>query len=72
MYVLKNGQVLNASGELENKDVLIQNGKVNLIADSIEVTSGEEFDATGKLIAPGLSTSMYIFVSRAGNIKKPF
>lgn len=53
MYVLKNGQVLNASGELENKDVLIQNGKVNLIADSIEVTSGEEFDATGKLIAPG-------------------
>ncbi|HAA2838315.1 TPA_asm: dihydroorotase, partial [Listeria monocytogenes] len=47
MYVLKNGQVLNASGELENKDVLIQNGKVNLIADSIEVTSGEEFDATG-------------------------
>ncbi|CCQ24490.1 Dihydroorotase [Listeria monocytogenes N53-1] len=42
MYVLKNGQV----------DVLIQNGKVNLIQV--------------------LSTSMYIFVSRAGNIKKPF
>lgn len=53
MYVLKNGQVLNASGKLESKDVLIQNGKVNLIADSIEVTSGEEFDATGKLITPG-------------------
>ncbi|EIT3882572.1 amidohydrolase family protein, partial [Listeria monocytogenes] len=46
-------QVLNASGKLESKDVLIQNGKVNLIADSIEVTSGEEFDATGKLITPG-------------------
>ncbi|MBC2255227.1 dihydroorotase [Listeria ivanovii] len=53
MYVLKNGQILNKAGELESKDILIQNGKVNLIADSIDVTSGKVFDASEKVIAPG-------------------
>ncbi|WP_099225312.1 dihydroorotase [Listeria costaricensis] len=54
MYLIKNGQLLNDQGEFVSKDILIEDEKIRLIAENIEATEAEVFDAAGKFIAPGL------------------
>ncbi|MBC6129633.1 dihydroorotase [Listeria booriae] len=54
MYVLKNGQVLTENGELEVKDVVMEDGRVTAIGDGLERDGARVIDVTGKLVAPGL------------------
>jgi len=51
--VIKNGQIIN-EGQKEAKDLLIVDGKIAQIAETIEMTGVEELDASGKLILPGV------------------
>ncbi|MBC1795101.1 dihydroorotase [Listeria booriae] len=54
MYVLKNGQVLTENGDLEVKDVVMEDGRVTAIGDGLERDGAQVIDVTGKLVAPGL------------------
>ncbi|MBC2171893.1 dihydroorotase [Listeria booriae] len=54
MYVLKNGQVLTENGDLEVKDVVMEDGRVTAIGDGLERDGARVIDVTGKLVAPGL------------------
>lgn len=54
MYVLKNGKVLMGNGDLEVKDVVIEDGRVTAIGDGMERDGAQVVDVTGKLVAPGL------------------
>ncbi|MBC2194485.1 dihydroorotase [Listeria booriae] len=54
MYVLKNGQVLTENGDLEVKDVAMEDGRVTAIGDGLERDGAKVIDVTGKLVAPGL------------------
>lgn len=53
--IIKNAQLLNESGNLENFDVLIsKDGKIERISTSIESDKHEVFDAKKMLLIPGL------------------
>ncbi|MBC1975826.1 dihydroorotase [Listeria booriae] len=54
MYVLKNGQVLTENGDLEVKDVVMEDGRVTAIGDGLERDGAQVIDVAGKLVAPGL------------------
>lgn len=54
MYVLKNGKVLMGNGDLEVKDVVIEDGRVTAIGDGMERDGAQVIDVAGKLVAPGL------------------
>lgn len=54
MYVLKNGQMLTENGDLEVKDVVMEDGRVTAIGDGLERDGAQVIDVTGKLVAPGL------------------
>ena len=49
--VIKNGTVYQ-NGRLIHADVLIEDQKIKVIGTNL--TGDKEFDATGKLVAPGL------------------
>ncbi|VEI04773.1 dihydroorotase [Kurthia zopfii] len=51
--LLKNVQMLNAQGELEKKDILIENGNVKEINTTIENASAEVIDGKGLVVSPG-------------------
>ncbi|OES43675.1 dihydroorotase [Domibacillus iocasae] len=53
-WLIKNGQVLNESGELVKADIRIKDGKIIEIGDSLTANDEKTIDAGGKLVAPGL------------------
>ena len=55
--IIKNGKVLlfkNDDVVIEEKDVLIQEGKITKIEDQIKADGEEIIDATDKIVMPGL------------------
>lgn len=53
--LLKGGRVMNPAVDFdETADVLIENGKVAKIAKDIPTDDADVYDATGKLVTPGL------------------
>lgn len=49
-YLIKNGNIVN-EGVIKNGDILIQDGKIECIADTIEATAAMQIiDATGKYV----------------------
>lgn len=53
--LLKGGRVMNPAADFdETADVLIENGKVAKIAKDIPTDDADVYDATGKLVTPGL------------------
>ncbi|MFD0616399.1 dihydroorotase [Paenibacillus sp. GCM10027629] len=65
--IIKNANVLNAAGELELKDITIEDNRVTGIIDAgSEVkVSGEVIDAAGKLVAPGF-IDMHVHLREPG------
>ena len=55
--IIKNSLIL-VNGKLVNKDILIENGIISKIEDSIEI-SDEVFDAKGCFVMPG---AVYVHV----------
>ena len=51
--IIRNGNVV-LKNSVEKKDILIENGKIVKIADSIPANGGAEIDASGKHVFPGL------------------
>ena len=52
-YLIKNAQIVN-EGSIKTGDVLIENGVIKQIADSIENNEVKTIDAQGKYLLPGL------------------
>ncbi|MGO4887849.1 dihydroorotase [Anaerobacillus sp. MEB173] len=52
--LLRGGKVLTATGELESKDVLIQDEKIVKIDSQIDESNNEVINLNGKLIVPGM------------------
>lgn len=68
--LLKNSKLLNASGELEKKDILIQNGVIVQIEDNIQhENAGEIVDVGGKLVTPGF-VDLHVHLREPGGEKK--
>lgn len=65
--IIKNGQVVFRHG-VEKKDILVENGKIVKIADSIQ-GDGEVIDATGLHIFPGL-IDMHVHLREPGFERK--
>lgn len=54
LLIIKNGTIIDPSQMLEaNRDLLIRDGRVAEIAESISADDAEVFDATGLIVAPG-------------------
>ena len=53
MILIKGGQIVNR-GKKEYKDLLIKDGKIEKIADSISQKGAKEINADGKLVMPGI------------------
>lgn len=51
--IIRNGSVV-LENSVEKKDILVENGKIVKIAENIPANGGEEIDAAGKHIFPGL------------------
>ena len=57
MLIIKNGNVLTMAGKEEPRvmDILVENGKIKKISESLEAPSNAEVvDATGKMVMPGI------------------
>ncbi|WP_088067670.1 dihydroorotase [Gottfriedia luciferensis] len=53
-YLFKNGVILQENGELLKRDVLVANGKISVIAETIIDEDAEQIELDGKLLSPGL------------------
>ena len=54
LLIIKNGTIIDPSQVLEaNRNLLIRDGRVAEIAESISADDAEVFDATGLIVAPG-------------------
>ncbi|MFF3021563.1 dihydroorotase [Gottfriedia sp. NPDC057948] len=53
-YLFKNGVILQENGELLNRDVLVVNGKISVIAETIVDEDAKQIELEGKLLSPGL------------------
>ncbi|WP_088013019.1 dihydroorotase [Gottfriedia acidiceleris] len=53
-YLFKNGVILQENGELLNRDVLVVNGKISVIAETIVDEDAKPIELDGKLLSPGL------------------
>ncbi|MFF2876783.1 dihydroorotase [Gottfriedia sp. NPDC057991] len=53
-YLFKNGVILQENGELLNRDVLVVNGKISVIAATIVDEDAIQIELEGKLLSPGL------------------
>jgi dihydroorotase len=53
-YLFKNGVILQENGELLNRDVLVVNGKISVIAATIVDEEAKQIELDGKLLSPGL------------------
>ncbi len=51
--IIRNGNVV-LKNSVEKKDILVENGKIVKIADKLPANGGEEIDASGKHVFPGL------------------
>ena len=51
--IIRNGNVV-LKNSVEKKDLLIKDGKIVKIADTIPADGGQEIDANGKYVFPGL------------------
>ncbi len=51
--VIKNGLIVNEGQQL-TRDLLIEEGKISQVAQTIEVADAEEIDAKGLLVLPGI------------------
>lgn len=51
--VIKNGSIVNEGQQL-TRDLLIEEGKISQVAQTIEVAGAEEIDAKGLLVLPGI------------------
>lgn len=51
--LIKNGKIVN-EGKIKVGDIYINNGKIELIGESIDKAVDKEIDATGKYILPGI------------------
>ncbi len=67
--LIKNGQLLNTTGELEQKDILIENGAIKTIAKEITSNADEVIDAAGKVVAPGF-IDLHVHLREPGGEKK--
>lgn len=52
--IIRNGEVYDGSGDAPlNQDIAIKDGRITLMAPSIEGTAARTIDATGKIVTPG-------------------
>ncbi|MBR4942955.1 MAG: dihydroorotase [Clostridia bacterium] len=66
--IIRNGNVV-LKNSVEKKDILLENGKIVKIADSIPAGGGVEIDAAGKYVFPGL-IDMHVHLREPGFEKK--
>ena len=66
--IIRNGNVV-LKNSVEKKDILLENGKIVKIADSIPAGGGAEIDAAGKYVFPGL-IDMHVHLREPGFEKK--
>ena len=53
--LLKNGQVIDSINHVDKKlDMLIENGRIKALGESLEVNADRVIDCTGKAVIPGL------------------
>ena len=62
--IIRNGNVV-LKNSVEKKDILIENGKIVKIAETIPANGGVEIDATGKHVFPGL-IDMHVHLREPG------
>lgn len=62
--IIRNGNVV-LEKSVEKKDILIENGKITRIADEIPANGGQEIDASGKYVFPGL-IDMHVHLREPG------
>ena len=62
--IIRNGNIV-WNGTVEQKDLLIEDGKITWIAENIPENGSEEIDATGKYIFPGL-IDMHVHLREPG------
>ncbi|SPU11761.1 dihydroorotase [Niallia circulans] len=67
--LIKNGQLLNTTGELEQNDILIENGAIKMIAKEIKAIADEVIDAAGKVVAPGF-IDLHVHLREPGGEQK--
>jgi dihydroorotase len=64
--VLKNGRVVDPSQNIDRIcDVAIEDGTIREIAESIDTTGAEQFDASGLIVAPGF-IDMHVHLREPG------
>ena len=66
--IIRNGNVV-LKNSVEKKDILVENGKIVKIADSLPANGGAEIDATGKHVFPGL-IDMHVHLREPGFERK--
>ncbi|HHY74552.1 MAG TPA: dihydroorotase [Bacillus bacterium] len=68
--LLKNCTLLNSTGELVKKDLLIENGVISQIADAIQHENADKIvDVVGKLVTPGF-VDLHVHLREPGGEKK--
>ncbi|WP_017753658.1 dihydroorotase [Calidifontibacillus oryziterrae] len=67
--ILKNTRLFNRSGELEQKDIKIENDMITEISDRIDETSEVIIDVAGKLVSPGF-VDLHVHLREPGAEKK--
>ena len=66
--IIRNGNVV-LKNSVEKKDIWIENGKIVQIADNIPANGGQEIDAAGKHVFPGL-IDMHVHLREPGFERK--
>ncbi len=67
--IIKNGQLFNKEGQLEYKDLKIENGVVTEIAESMNAEGFEVIDANGLVVSPGF-VDLHVHLREPGGEKK--
>lgn len=52
-YLFKNGVILQENGEFLKRDVLVVNGKISVIAETVIDQEAKQIELDGKLLSPG-------------------
>lgn len=63
--IFRNGKLLNQTGELEKKDLLIENGRIEAIADRLETAGHEVIDLEGRFVSAGF-IDMHVHLREPG------
>jgi dihydroorotase len=67
--MIKNGYVLNPNGEIEQKDIQFENGRIVKIGAELPSADKDVYDAKGKLVVPGL-IDVHVHLREPGDEKK--